>query len=262
METLHIIKIGGNIIDHPEKLKSFLQDFSKIQGKKILIHGGGKIATHLAEKMQIPQQMIEGRRVTDAETLKLITMVYGGLINKNIVAQLVALGNDALGLSGADANSVISTKRPINPIDYGFVGDVKRVNTENISKLLNADFVPVFCALTHDENGQILNTNADTLASEIAVAMSENYKTFLYYCFEKKGVLENVEDENSVIPIINPKNYEILKSEGKIFQGMIPKLDNAFSAIKKGVQEVIILQSEDLFSLILKKNKYGTRITA
>lgn len=261
-QPLHIIKIGGNVIDNPEKLSAFLREFSGIKEPKILIHGGGKIATELAEKMDIPQQMIDGRRVTDAETLKLITMVYGGLISKNIVAALSANGDTAIGLSGADANSVLANKRPANPIDFGFVGDVAAVNSENIDKILQVGFVPVFCAITHDGNGQLLNTNADTMASAIATAMSGNYESFLYYCFEKKGVLEDVENEDSVIPEINPSNYEKLKEEGKIFQGMIPKLDNAFSAIQKGVRAVHILQAEDLSSLILTKRAYGTRITA
>lgn len=262
LEQLNIIKIGGNIIDQPEKLEKFLKDFSELQGHKILVHGGGKIATDLAKTMQIPQQMVEGRRVTNANTLQLITMVYGGLISKNIVAQLAAQGNAAIGLSGADANTVVSEKRPVKTVDYGFVGDVKKVNAEAIQKIVNAGFIPVFCAITHDEKGQLLNTNADTMASEIATALSVNFKTSLYYCFEKKGVLENVEDENSVIAAINPENYEQLKAEGKIFQGMIPKLDNAFSAIYKGVQAVHILQAEDLLATIKNKENHGTKITA
>ena len=261
-KPLHIIKIGGNVIDNPNKLQQFLQDFAQVKGDKILVHGGGKIATELGEKMDMPQQMVEGRRITDAETLKLITMVYGGLINKNIVASLVETGNAAIGLSGADVGSITSTKRLAEPMDFGYVGDIQSVNVANISKLLEADFVPVFCAITHDGHGQLLNTNADTMASAIATAMSEKYDCFLYYCFEKKGVLEDVDDDTSVIPEITPASYEEMKAEGKIFKGMIPKLDNAFNAINKGVKEVYIMQAEDLSSIILIKKNNGTKITA
>jgi len=260
-QNIHIIKIGGNIIDNPEKLSKFLKDFSRIEEPKILIHGGGKIATSIAEKMGIKQKMIDGRRITDSETLKIISMVYGGLINKNIVAELSANGNIALGLSGADANSILSVKRLSNSVDFGFVGDVYKVNGENISKILNTELIPVFCALTHDGKGQLLNTNADTIANAIASEMSRYYNCLLYYCFEKKGVLEDVNDENSVISKITPNNYEKLKQEGKIFEGMIPKLDNAFSAIKKGVKTVYIMRAEDIYSSFLTKKCNGTRIS-
>jgi len=259
--NLHVIKIGGNIIDNSEKLSKFLKDFSRIKEPKILIHGGGKIATNIAEKMGIKQKMINGRRITDSETLKIISMIYGGLISKNIVAELSANGNIAIGLCGADANSIFATKRSDNPIDFGFVGDVDKVDGENINKILNADFVPVFCALTHNGKGQLLNTNADTIANAIATEMSKYYNCSLYYCFEKKGVLENIDDENSVISEITPNDYKKLKQEGKIFQGMIPKLDNAFSAIKKGVKTVYIMRAEDVYSSFLNKKCNGTKIS-
>lgn len=259
-KRLNVIKIGGNVIDNEEKLKEFLSDFSKIDGPKILIHGGGKIATAMADKMGIPQKLIDGRRVTDAPTLQLITMVYGGLIGKNIIAQLAALGNDALSLSGADINSVNTVRRPTEPIDFGYVGDLKAVHAKNIQKLLEADFIPVFCALTHDGHGQLLNTNADTMAAGIATAMSQFYKTKLYYCFEKKGVLENRDDENSVIPQLSYAQYLQLKNEEKIVAGMIPKLDTAFEALENGVDQVTILQADYLLQTLLFKENHGTEI--
>jgi len=260
-ENLHIIKIGGNIIDNSKKLDKFLNDFSKIKEPKILIHGGGKIATDIAEKMGIKQKMIDGRRITDAETLKVISMVYGGFISKNIVAKLHANGDSALGLSGADFNSILSTKRSDKPVDFGFVGDICKVNIDTLNKILNIGLVPVFCAITHDGKGQLLNTNADSIANSIASEMSEKYNCFLYYCFEKKGVLEKIEDENSVISEITPKYYETLKQNGKISQGMIPKLDNAFSAIQKGVKTVYIMSAEDIYSSFLTKKHHGTKIS-
>lgn len=260
-KPLHIVKIGGNIIDDKAKLTAFLEDFAQIKEDKILVHGGGKIATQLAKKLQLPQQMIEGRRVTDAETLKLITMVYGGLLSKNIVAELAKLKALAIGLSGADVASVTSVRRPAEPIDFGFVGDVVSVNATHITKLVQAGFVPVFCAITHDGNGQLLNTNADTMAKEIAASMSATYDTFLYYCFEKKGVLLDVSDDRSVIAELNPTTYKNLKAAGKIFEGMIPKLDNAFNAIEDGVKQVHILNAKDLLSLVLNQENHGTKLT-
>lgn len=260
-KPLHIIKIGGNVIDDADELNRFLADFSKIKEDKILVHGGGKLATKLAAQLGIPQKMVEGRRITDANTLELITMVYGGLISKNIVADLANHGNAALGLSGADAMSITSKFRPKKPIDFGFVGDVEEVHAANITKLLQSGFIPVYCALTHDGKGQLLNTNADTLAAVIASALGGDYRCKLYYCFEKKGVMEDVDDTNSVVSELNPTNYAALKAKGKIFEGMIPKLDNAFSAVQNGVEETYILQAKDLSSLIIKKKNHGTRIT-
>ncbi|MFS4482352.1 acetylglutamate kinase [Hyunsoonleella sp. 2307UL5-6] len=240
MEKLSIVKIGGNVIEDTEALNSFLTHFSKLEGKKILVHGGGKRATHVASKLGITSNMINGRRITDAETLEVITMVYGGLVNKNIVAKLQGLHVDAIGLTGADINSIRSIKRPVKEIDYGFVGDVKKVNQKSINKLIEANFTPVFCAITHDGSGQLFNTNADTIASELAVGLSKLYHVELYYCFEKNGVLKSVEDENSVIEYMDYGTYEQLKHQGIFHDGMLPKLENSFNAIEAGVSRVYI----------------------
>ena len=258
MKKLFVIKIGGNIIDDETQLSSFLNDFSKIKEKKILIHGGGKIATELSKQLGIESKMIDGRRITDAETLKVVQMVYGGLINKNIVAQLQEKKNNAIGLTGPDANVILATKR-ISEIDYGFVGDIKKINAEKISSLLNSGLIPVIAPLTHDGKGQMLNTNADTMAAAVAAAVTGKYNVTLIYCFEKSGVLRNIEDENSVIEKINSKEYLQLKNEGVISKGMIPKLDNAFNAIKKKVQTVVICHAKDLKKVISNKNA-GTRL--
>ena len=271
MNSLYVIKIGGNIIDDPAQLESFLKDFSELEGYKILIHGGGKIATKLSADLGIPSELIEGRRVTDAESLKVVTMVYAGLINKNIVAGLQSNNCNAIGLAGADGNIIRATKRPLRKvlsfgedlgeaIDYGFVGDLddNSVDSEAIHKLLVAGFVPVFSAITHDGKGQLLNTNADTIASVIAVSMSKLYSTSLVYCFEKAGVLRDVEDEGSVIKTIDPEEYKKLKREGVIHSGMIPKLDNAFEAITKGLSEVCIGKANALPEL--KDKTFGTRL--
>lgn len=239
-QKLSIIKIGGNIIEDQESLSQFLKLFAQLEGPKILIHGGGKRATEFGRRLGIESKMVEGRRITDAKSLELVVMVYAGLVNKNIVAQLQANNSNAIGLSGADANTVIAVKRPVNKLDFGFVGDIVNVNAGSISKLLTADFVPVFCALTHDRNGQLLNTNADTIASELAIAMSQAYDTTLYYCFEKKGVLRSIKDEDSVIQKIDLKSYENLKQKKIVADGMLPKLDNCFHALNKDVQQVCI----------------------
>ena len=275
---LLIIKIGGNVIDDDAQLISFLNDFAGIKEKKILVHGGGKIATEMSQQLGIEAKMVDGRRITDAETLKVVQMVYAGLINKNIVAKLQARKCNAIGLTGTDGNSVLATKRqtsPLNPlshgrgeqrqggirgaVDYGFVGDVKKVNEKNISSLLNYGFTPVIAPLTHDGKGQMLNTNADTMASAIAVALAKKFDTKLIYCFEKQGVLRDVEDDNSVIEKMNRKEYEGLKKEGVIFKGMIPKLDNAFDAIKKNVKSVYITQAKDLKKIVAGR-KAGTML--
>ncbi|MFC0603517.1 acetylglutamate kinase [Winogradskyella pulchriflava] len=252
MKTLKVIKVGGNIIDNEEALATFIKDFATISGPKILVHGGGKLATKLAKQMNIPVQMNEGRRITDADTLDIITMVYAGKINKNIVAQLQANNCNAIGFSGADGNTIISEKRPIKTIDYGFVGDVKKVNTNALEVLLNNNITPVFCAITHDENGQLLNTNADTIASELAIGLSSIFNTELYYCFEKNGVLEDVENEDSVIENINTESYKALKENNIIFEGMLPKLDNCFHATNQNVQKVCIGKSDMLFNTTIK----------
>jgi acetylglutamate kinase len=233
-----LIKIGGNIIDNPTELSQFLSDFSKIEGNKILVHGGGKSATKMAESIGLVPQMIDGRRITDAAMLDIVVMIYAGQINKNIVAQLQANSTNAIGFSGADGNLIQSDKRKHPTINYGYVGDVKKVNTQLLETLLSTDFVPVFCAITHDGKGQLLNTNADTIASELAIALSEVFDVTLNYCFEKPGVLHDTEDDSSVIENINQELYSKLKSEKAIHSGMIPKLDNCFNSLSKGVQKI------------------------
>jgi len=260
MSKLTVIKIGGNIIDNPDQLKKFLTDFSQIEGSKILVHGGGKIATKLAADLGIEAKLVDGRRITDSQTLDIVTMVYGGLINKNIVAGLQTFGCNAIGLSGADGNCIKAIKRPVKTIDYGWVGDLLEdsVNSESLISFLKADFVPVFSAITHDGNGQLLNTNADTIASSIAVALSHHFETSLVYCFEKKGVLKDVDDDNSLVSEIKERDFIPLQEAGIVSGGMIPKLHNAFEAINKGVKEVLIGQASDL--PLLKNNKFGSRI--
>jgi acetylglutamate kinase len=256
-EKLSIVKIGGNIIEDKSSLKDFLKLFSKLGGKKILVHGGGKLATQMASKLGVVSKMINGRRITDAETLEVITMVYGGLVNKNVVAQLQSLNINAIGLTGADANSIISDKRPIKEVDFGFVGDVKKVAHNSIDKLIQADFTPVFCAITHDGNGQLLNTNADTIASQVAVGMSNLYETSMYYCFELNGVLKNINDKNSVIKHIDSKVYKDLLNEGIIADGMLPKLENCFDALNNGVKTINMGNT----SMLTKENDNFTKIT-
>ncbi len=233
---LSIIKIGGNIIDKPAALKQFLADFAKIEGHKILVHGGGVVANAVGKQLGIVSLMKEGRRVTDAETLKLVTMVYAGSVNKEIVAALQALGQNALGLTGADGNLVQSEKRAPKPIDYGFVGDVIKVNTDLLNTLFEANIIPVVSPITHDGSGQLLNTNADTMAGEIAIAVADIYETSLFYCFEKHGVLQDVNKENSVISNLSYEDYLEMKASGSIVDGMLPKLENAFSAHQKGIK--------------------------
>jgi acetylglutamate kinase len=258
MESLYIIKIGGNIIDDDGKLSSFLKEFASLQGKKVLVHGGGKLATKLAEQLKIPQQLIDGRRITDADTLKIVTMVYAGFINKNIVAQLQASGCNAIGLSGADGNVIEAHKRNHPTIDYGFAGDVDAINVPLLTSLLDQSIAVVVAPITHDRKGQLLNTNADTIAQELAKGLSKAFHVHLIYSFEKSGVLLNAEDDSTTIPTINPGYYQQLKSEQKIFAGMIPKLDNAFAALNSGVKKVIIGKAEQLSQLITGKS--GTSI--
>ncbi len=248
METLKVIKIGGNIIDNKDALQAFLESFSKIKGLKILVHGGGKLATQLANKMNIKVTMIEGRRITDKPTLDIITMVYAGKINKDIVAKLQAYQCNAIGFTGADANSIVAEKRPVKTIDYGFAGDILKVNTNILELLLNNNVTPVFCAITHNEKGQLLNTNADTIASELAIGFAKNYKTELYYCFEKNGVLKDINDDVSVIENINGKTCKTLIEQEIISDGMLPKLDNCFYALNNNVYKVHIGKPEMLFN--------------
>ncbi|WP_026777867.1 acetylglutamate kinase [Polaribacter sp. Hel_I_88] len=257
MEKLSIIKIGGNIIEDETSLNLFLNLFSKVEGKKILVHGGGKRATQVSAKLGIESKLINGRRITDKETLEVITMVYGGLVNKNIVAKLQALNVDAIGLTGADINAIQSEKRPVTTIDFGFVGDVKKVNSNAIDKLIKADFTPIFCAITHDKNGQLLNTNADTIASTIAVGMSTIYETSIYYCFELNGVLNNFNDKDSVVKHINSETYKSLLKDKIITDGMIPKIDNCFDALHNGVKKVYIGNT----AMLTKENENFTTIT-
>ena len=254
--TLKIVKIGGNVIDNPQALTSFLTVFSSIKGPKILVHGGGKSATALAKKTGLEVQMVDGRRITDAATLELITMVYAGKINKTIVAQLQALDCNALGFTGADANTITSEKRPVSTLDYGFVGDVKNVETSTLELLLNHGVSPVFCALTHDQKGQLLNTNADTIASELAIAFASKFEVELYYCFEKNGVLKDVNDDGSVIETITQSSYKELLHAQVIYAGMLPKLNNCFHALEHQVSKVCIgkpemlLDSEAIFTTL------------
>jgi acetylglutamate kinase len=247
---LTVIKIGGNIIDNDEKLPAFLKAFASIDGKKILVHGGGKLATRLAEQMNIPQQMVEGRRITDAETLKIVTMVYAGYINKNIVAQLQANGCNAIGICGADGNAIKAHKRSNAKLDYGFVGDVDEINVALLQTLLNEGVNVVVAPITHDGKGQLLNTNADTIAQELAKGLSNAFEVNLIYSFEKAGVLLDANDDATVIKQMNPDSYKELKASGAIFAGMIPKLDNAFAALDSGVNSVIIGKAEELNELI------------
>ncbi|MBS1760821.1 MAG: acetylglutamate kinase [Bacteroidetes bacterium] len=258
MDKLFVIKIGGNIIDDELKLSSFLKSFAALKANKILVHGGGKLASRLAEKLAIKQQLVDGRRITDAATLNVVTMVYAGSVNKTIVAQLQANNCNALGLSGADGNIIKAHKRTNAAIDYGFVGDVDLINVSLLQTFLVNSITPILAPITHDSNGQLLNTNADTIAQEVAKALSKLYQVQLIYSFEKSGVLTDVNDESSVISIINQLNYQNLKSTQKIFAGMIPKLDNAFSALNNGVQKVIIGKAEHLQELI--EGKSGTTI--
>ncbi|MCC8146004.1 MAG: acetylglutamate kinase [Bacteroidales bacterium] len=246
MNQLTIVKVGGKIVEDPEALKSLLKDFSLIAGHKLLVHGGGRSTTQIAEKLGIENKMVDGRRITDEETLKVVTMVYGGLVNKNIVAQLQALNLDAIGLTGADLNVMLAVKRPVKDVDYGFVGDMKEVNGPALSDLLNQNYIPVLAPITHDGKGQLLNTNADTIAGETAKALTYDFNVRLIYCFEKRGVLKDENDDDSVIPFIDNELFQQYKEAGIITGGMIPKLQNAFQAIRSGVKEVIITRASDI----------------
>lgn len=237
---LSVIKIGGNIIDDENRLSSFLDDFSKIKNPKVLIHGGGKIASKLNDRLGIETIMNEGRRITSSDNLETITMVYAGLINKKIVSKLQGRNCNALGLSGADANCILATKRATTPIDFGWVGDVKHINNISINLFLKNGITPVFCAVSHDGNGQLLNTNADTVAAEIAIAMTETYETELIYCFEKDGVMMDIKDNSSIIRSINSNKYKDLKENKIINEGMLPKMENCFHALQNKVTRVII----------------------
>ena len=239
-EKLTIIKVGGKSVEEAEILNSLLTDFSTVPGYKLLVHGGGRSATRIASQLGIESRMVNGRRITDAETLKVVTMVYGGLVNKNIVAGLQSKGVNAIGLTGADMGIIRSEKRPVTDIDYGFVGDVKQVQAEVLARLIRQGVVPVLAPLTYDGAGGLLNTNADTIAGETAKALAAIFDVTLVYCFEKKGVLRDENDDDSVIPVITPDLFRQYVDEGIIQGGMIPKLENSFSAVEAGVSQVII----------------------
>ncbi|MDR1169332.1 MAG: acetylglutamate kinase [Prevotellaceae bacterium] len=253
-----VVKIGGNVIDRPADLTSFLKNFAALSGNKILVHGGGKLATQLSAKLGIPAKMIDGRRVTDSQTIEIVTMVYAGLINKSITAQLQSLGCDAAGFSGADAGIIRAVKRSPCPVDFGFVGDIPDdgINAARLLTFINMGLVPVFCSITADEHGVLLNCNADTIAQSVATALSSaGASAKLIYCFEKQGLLSDLNDDSSVIPLINSANCGKLKAEGIISAGMIPKIDNAFKALTTGVKEVVIKSHFDL-----NRDGKGTKI--
>ena len=253
---LTLVKIGGNVIDTPDACAAFLQAFAQLAGPKILVHGGGKIATQTAAQLGIETQMVEGRRLTDRPMLDVVTMVYGGLVNKNLVAQLQARNCNAIGLTGADGGIIRSVKRPVKTIDYGFVGDIEAVNATQIDALLQSGLIPVIAPITYSTEGLLLNTNADTMASATAVAMAQSREMSLIYCFEKKGVLSDPDDDETVIPHLNPGSYTDYKEKGVINKGMIPKLENAFAALQSGVKRVTICHAEDL--LVAAEGAAGT----
>lgn len=241
MDKITILKVGGAVVEDESQLSRLLDTFCAIEGKKVLVHGGGRKATKIAAALGIESQMVNGRRITDAQMLEVVTMVYGGLVNKNLVASLQARGINAIGLTGADMDVIHSHKRPVKDgVDFGFVGDVERVDGNALRTLIESGLTPVMAPLTHDGQGNVLNTNADTIASEVAKALATYYDVSLTFSFEKKGVLSNPDDENSVIPIITRASFKRLLDEGIIFGGMIPKMENAFAAIDAGVKEVII----------------------
>ena len=243
-EKITIIKVGGKIVEEQDSLAALLDRFSAIEGNKVLIHGGGRSATLMAERLGIESRMVGGRRITDSDTLQVVTMVYGGLVNKTIVAQLQARGVNALGLTGADCNIIKAHKRPVGEVDYGFVGDVDKADGLMLSRLIEQGIVPIVAPLTHDGNGNLLNTNADTMAAETAKALSAHYDTRLIYCFEFPGVMRDPDDADSLIPTITRESYRTLLADGIVSGGMVPKIDNAFNAIDNGVGEVIITRAD------------------
>ena len=246
MEKLTLIKVGGKIVEEADTLNALLDEFAKLEGHKVLVHGGGRSATALSTKLGIESQMVNGRRVTDDETLKVVTMVYAGLVNKNIVASLQARGMNALGLTGADMNYMRSDKRPVKDVDYGWVGDPKEVNSDLLADLISKGVVPVLAPITHDCKGHLLNTNADTIAGEAAKALAKHFEVTLMYCFEKKGVLSNPDDDDSVIPVVTEELFKKYVEEGAIQGGMIPKIENSLAAVKAGVKQVVITQASDI----------------
>lgn len=251
---LTLVKVGGAIVENADSLSALLDRFAGIEGHKVLVHGGGRSATRIAEQLGLPQQMVAGRRVTDAETLRVVTMVYAGLVNKNIVAQLQARGINALGLTGADMNVIQSHRRPpknvrmddgnTKLVDYGYVGDIDHVNADLLADLIAKGVVPVMCPIGHDTQGTLLNTNADTIAAEVAKALASTFDVTLVFCFEKQGVLRDADDDSSVIPLITKDQFPTLVADGVVSGGMLPKLENAFGAISAGVREVIITRAD------------------
>ncbi len=254
MDRLTIIKVGGKVVENTNSLNALLDQFIKFSGNKILVHGGGNTATEIAEKLGVETQMVDGRRITGKSMLDVVTMVYGGLVNKKIVAGLQARGCNALGLTGADLNLISARKRPVLEIDYGFVGDIVDVNSSELRMLIGENVVPVVAPLTHDGKGQLLNTNADTIAAELASELADYFSVYLFYCFEKKGVLQNPEDESTIIPELDVALFQQYQQEGIINTGMIPKLDNGFRAKRNGVKEVLITNPENM------TNGRGTRL--
>ena len=246
MEKITVVKIGGNVIDDPAVLKRFIADFAAMPGPKILVHGGGKVATRLAERLELKVQMVDGRRITDKGTLDVVTMVYAGLVNKQLVASLQAEGCNALGMSGADGNAVTARRRAPQPIDYGFVGDIEKVDSRLLGRLLEAGVTPVFCAIMHDGQGTLLNCNADSVASAIALGAAQIAPAELVFCFEKSGVLRDPDDETTLIREITAGSYAALKAEGVVSKGMIPKIENALKAVANGVRSVTIKHSDNL----------------
>ena len=254
MDRLTIIKVGGKVVEEPESLNALLDQFVKISGYKLLVHGGGRAATDMASRLGLETRMVEGRRITDEAMLEVVTMVYGGLVNKKIVAGLQARGLNAVGLTGADLDLIRANKRPAGEIDYGFVGDVRDINSRELRVLINENVIPVLAPLTHDGKGNLLNTNADTIASEMAIELSNYFNIYLFYCFEKRGVLKNPDDENSVVFELDAQLFNQYKEEGIISAGMIPKLDTGFRAKRNGVKEILITNAENI------ANGRGTRL--
>ena len=257
-DTIRIFKIGGRVIEQPELLKAFLKDFAKLPQPKVLVHGGGRSATAMAEKLGVATKMVEGRRVTDKDMLDIVLMVYGGL-NKKIVAQLQAENCNAIGLTGADLNAMKAHKRPPEPVDYGLVGDIDEVNAEGLIGLMQQGVVPVMAPLTHDGQGQMLNTNADNIAGSVARGLAQHHPVELFYCFEKKGVMQNPDDDHSLIPMITADEFSRLKAEGIVVEGMIPKLENAFKTLDAGVEKVCIMHYEGVQS-VGSENFEGTNL--
>lgn len=263
MEALRVVKIGGNVIDDPNKLAAFLKDFSTIPGKKVLVHGGGKIATRMADTLGYPSKMIDGKRITDANMLQVVTMVYGGLVSKQIVAALQSQGCNAIGMTGADAGIITSAKRPLKGgIDFGYVGDIQKVDNKALTKIIDSGFIPVLAPLTHDGNGQLFNTNADNIAAFTAVGLSGDYKVSLYYTFELPGVMADINDPDSLISKITHNDFLRLKEEKVIAKGMIAKLEASYKAIHSGVDKVTICNSTDIKKLLLEGNPCGTQMVA